>query len=83
MNTDGKPINSTGERPRPPVDRRKPGPRKQKDFVQRATALGHSGYGSESLRPHLRDQLRLKELLQPSYTLITYPMKDGKDRDQE
>lgn len=32
-------------------------------FVGRASASGHSGYGSESVRPHLRDQLRLKELL--------------------
>jgi hypothetical protein len=54
------------EGPRSFRDRRK-GPRKQKDFVTRATALGHSGYGSESVRPHLRDQLKLKELMGPPF----------------
>jgi hypothetical protein len=46
--------------------------------VQRATSLGHSGHGSESVRPLLRDQLKLKALL-PS----PYPMPEqehpGKD----
>jgi hypothetical protein len=28
-----------------------------------ASDAGHSGYGSESVRPYLRAQLRLKELL--------------------
>ena len=32
-------------------------------FVERATMHGHSGHGSESVRPHLRDQLKLKALL--------------------
>lgn len=36
---------------------------KAKGFVERATASGRSGYGSESVRPYLRDQLRLKALL--------------------
>ena len=45
---------------------RRKGPRKQKGFVTRATAEGHSGEGSDSVRPHLRDQLRLKALLAPT-----------------
>jgi len=44
-------------------DRKGSGPRKQRDFVSRATADGHSGRGSESVLPHLRDQLRLKALM--------------------
>jgi hypothetical protein len=61
---DGKPINAgdpDGWRPAP--RRRGSGPKKQRGFVERATASGHSGHGSESVRPHLRDQLRLKALL--------------------
>ena len=36
---------------------------KQAGFIGRATAQGRSGYGSESVRPFLRDQLKLKELM--------------------
>ena len=59
---DGRP---TFERdtPRRRASDRTGGPRQQRDFVLRATARGHSGTGSESVRPHLRDQLRLKALL--------------------
>ena len=35
--------------------------------VHRALKRGRSGYGAESVRPHLRDQLVLKDLLRPSY----------------
>lgn len=38
-------------------------------FVERATARGHSGHGAESVRPHLRDQLRLKALLPTPYPI--------------
>lgn len=53
---------------RRPVARRGAAPpgkdrKKARGFVERATASGHSGYGSESVRPYLRDQLRLKALL--------------------
>jgi hypothetical protein len=60
-------------------DRKGSGPRKQRDFVLRATAQGHSGNGSESVRPHLRDQLRLKALLSPANSPSEQPlaMKDG------
>jgi len=43
------------------------GTMRQRSFVERATATGHSGHGSESVRPHLRDQLRLKSLLPQPY----------------
>jgi putative hemolysin len=33
----------------------------------RATRRGRSGYGIESLRPHLREQLEMKELLRPGF----------------
>jgi hypothetical protein len=63
---DGKPTNAAepdARRPAAGPGRRGTGPKKQRGFVERATAGGHSGHGSESVRPHLRDQLRLKELL--------------------
>ena len=63
MKRDGKPGNEREEGRRSSPARRGSGPIKQKGFVERATALGHSGYGSESVRPHLRDQLKLKALL--------------------
>jgi hypothetical protein len=61
---DGKPSNTNDpEGRRSQGGRRGSGPGKQKGFVERATARGHSGHGAESVRPHLRDQLRLKALL--------------------
>jgi hypothetical protein len=62
---DGKPNNAgeTERRRQASAGRRGGGPKKQRGFVERATASGHSGHGSESVRPHLRDQLRLKSLL--------------------
>jgi len=39
------------------------GPIKQRGFVERATSRGHSGHGSESVRPYLHAQFRLKALL--------------------
>jgi hypothetical protein len=62
---DGKP-NSASEpegRRHASAGRRGSGPGRQRGFVERATANGHSGYGADSVRPHLRDQLRLKSLL--------------------
>ena len=60
---DGRP-NLEREPPRRRAsDRKGSGPRKQRDYVSRATASGHSGRGSDSVLPHLRDQLRLKALL--------------------
>lgn len=61
---DGKPSNAGDpESRRPQGGRRGSGPGRQRGFIERATASGHSGHGSESVRPHLRDQLRLKALL--------------------
>lgn len=62
MKRDGKP-NDERETERRQGLRRGGSPPRQRGFVERATANGHSGYGSESVRPHLRDQLRLKALL--------------------
>ena len=36
---------------------------RQGGYVSRPSADGRSGYGSESVRPHLRQQLKMKELL--------------------
>jgi len=55
--------NFNSSRADPEGRRRRSGAGRKKNFVDRATASGHSGYGSESVRPHLRDQLRLKALL--------------------
>jgi len=61
---DAKPTSaSEPDNRRSQVGRRGSGPPKQRGFVERATARGHSGHGAESVRPHLRDQLRLKALL--------------------
>jgi len=60
---DGRPNTERDPPRRRASDRKGGGPRKQRDFVSRATASGHSGRGSESVLPHLRDQLRLKALL--------------------
>lgn len=62
---------------RPAAGRRGSGPVKQRGFVERATARGHSGHGAESVRPHLRDQLKLKALLPTPYpTPDSQPFKD-------
>ena len=80
---DGRP-NSTGDpdRRRPGSAGRKVGGPARRGFVERATATtGHSGYGSESVRPHLRDQLKLKALLpQPFPTPEQDGAKDGRRR---
>lgn len=64
---DGKPNHASDpEGGRPMSANRRGGAartKKQRGFVERATAMGHSGHGAESVRPHLRDQLRLKSLL--------------------
>ena len=79
MRQDAKPKATAGDdRLGTNIDRRRGGPRKQKAYVERATARGHSGYGSESVRPHLRDQLRLKALLQTSFLP---PQPEPRDKD--
>jgi hypothetical protein len=79
---DGKPSNASDpENRRSPGGRRGSGPAKQRGFVERATARGHSGHGAESVRPHLRDQLKLKALLPTPYpTPDATPSKDEHHR---
>lgn len=61
--------------------RRSSGPRRQRGFIERATAQGHSGHGSESVRPHLRDQLKLKALLPTPFPMPSEaPGKDEHHR---
>lgn len=67
---DGKPNHDSepdGHRRAASAGRRNGGTARQKGFVERATARGHSGHGAESVRPHLRDQLKLKALLPQPY----------------
>ena len=59
--------------------RRVSGAGKQRGFVERATARGHSGYGADSVRPHLRDQLKLKSLLPTPYPTPEQQQEPGKD----
>jgi len=79
---DGKPNPREPEGRRPASAGRKGvGLGRQRGFVERATAMGHSGHGSESVRPHLRDQLRLKSLLpQPFPTPESESPKDDHHR---
>jgi hypothetical protein len=64
---DSKPNNASVPIERRSVPRRAGSSKGQRGFVERATATGHSGHGAESVRPHLRDQLRLKALLPQPY----------------
>ena len=78
---DGKPTSASdpdGRRASVP-GRRGSGPSKQRGFVERATARGHSGHGAESVRPHLRDQLKLKSLLPTPYPTPDQLADPGKD----
>ena len=77
MKRDGKPSNESEPEGRRPSARRG-GTARKRGFVERATAQGHSGHGSESVRPHLRDQLRLKALM-PSPFPVPEPQHPGKD----
>ena len=56
--------------------------RKQAGAPGRAAAsdVGRSGYGSESVRPHLRAQLRLKELLGSAFTPVLNPWDTARNR---
>jgi hypothetical protein len=52
------------ERERKPLMQRQPA---SKPGRAAASEEGHSGHGSESVRPHLRAMLKLKELLVPQF----------------
>jgi hypothetical protein len=66
---DGKPNNASDPdgRRTASAGRMGSGPARQRGFVERAIAKGHSGHGAESVRPHLRDQLKLKSLMPQPY----------------
>ena len=78
---DGRPNQNGEPEPRRSAAgaRRGSGPVKQRGFVERATAHGHSGHGAESVRPHLRDQLKLKALLPTPYPT---PAEDQPAKDE-
>lgn len=79
MKRDGKPNSERDAEGRKPSGRRGGGPPRTRGYIERATAAqGHSGHGSESVRPHLRDQLRLKALM-PSPFPMPEPLLPGKD----
>jgi hypothetical protein len=83
MRRDGKPSSEERdpENGRRPAARRGSGagPGRQRGFVERATAGGHSGRGSDSVLPHLRDQLRLKALLPSPYPVPESELQHTKD----
>ncbi|RYF36228.1 MAG: hypothetical protein EOO21_02455 [Comamonadaceae bacterium] len=78
MKRDNKPNDEREPPQRRSVERRTSGPRKQRGFVERAIAKGHSGHGSDSVLPHLRNQLRLKALM-PSPYPVPEQQHPGKD----
>jgi len=84
MQRDGTNFDRPDAEGRRPVVPRRPGgpakgPGKQRGFVERAIARGHSGHGSESVRPHLRDQLELKALMPQPYPAPNEFERGGKD----
>ncbi|MDB5751499.1 MAG: hypothetical protein JWP65_1920 [Ramlibacter sp.] len=78
MTRDNKPNDERGPPQRRASDRCGSVPRRQRGYVQRAIAGGHSGHGSDSVLPHLRDQLKLKALL-PSKHPVPELLRPGKD----
>jgi hypothetical protein len=79
---DGKPSDTGPPEPRRTASagRKGGGPRKQRGFIERATAAqGHSGHGADSVRPHLRDQLRLKSLLPQPFPTPEQQRESWKD----
>lgn len=81
MTRDNKPNDERDAPQRRASDRRGNAPRRQRGFVQRATAQGHSGHGSDSVLPHLRDQLKLKALMPSPFPIPEQqqPPHAGKD----
>jgi len=75
---DGRPDKERETPQRRLSDRNGGSPRRTRGYVERATAQGHSGRGTDSVLPHLRDQLRLKALL-PSPFPMPEQEKPGKD----
>ena len=78
---DGKPSNASDPEFRRPAASGRKGdrPGRQRGFVERATAQGHSGYGADSVRPHLRDQLKLKALLPQPFPTPEQQAQPAKD----
>lgn len=78
---DGKPSGDSEPDYRRPMStgRKGSGPKRQRGFVERATAAGHSGHGADSVRPHLRDQLKLKALLPQPFPTPEQQQPPAKD----
>ena len=79
---DGRPNDASDPESRraAATSRKGPGTGRKRGFVERATAMmGHSGHGADSVRPHLRDQLKLKALLPQPYPT---PEQDSPKKDE-
>lgn len=76
---DGKPNNASDPDGRRHASAGRGRAGRQRGFVERATATGHSGHGADSVRPHLRDQLKLKSLLPQPFPTPEHAPETGKD----
>ncbi|RYY94509.1 MAG: hypothetical protein EOO24_24615 [Comamonadaceae bacterium] len=83
MKRDGQPRDERDPPQRRASDRRGAAPRRQRGFVERATAQGHSGHGSDSVLPHLRDQLKLKALMPSPYPVPEQQQHPARDDHQK
>lgn len=79
---DGKPNNASDPDGRRRASAGRRGTGRQRGFVERATATGHSGHGAESVRPHLRDQLKLKSLLPQPFPTPEQQAEGNSGRDE-
>ena len=76
---DGKPTATEDPRRRPGGARRGPMKRARtaSDHAGAQDLDGHSGHGADSVRPYLREQLRMKALLP-----VPFPMPETQGRDE-
>ncbi len=66
MSRNDKTSGMTDPEKRKPPKRSAPRSR-QGGYVTRATASGRSGYGADSVRPYLRAQLKLKDMMRAPF----------------